>query len=300
MTTPQIGIFALGTSAHAYLEFDLRGGAQARDLVTAVADLHEPRTTLGGVNLVSGFRPQLWRDVVPDGLPAGVTGFDADISGAGGYVMPATQHDAALWIAGSAYDVVFDAAHGCIASLAPVASIAAETSGWAYRQHHDLTGFVDGTKNPSLLRAPEVALVPEGRPGAGGSVLLLQRWAHDVRDWEELPATAQEAVIGRTKPDSIELDPAPSDSHVARTDQEKFGEIFRRNVAYGSVLDHGTMFVGFCASQRPLAAMLDSMAGVGDGVRDALTKYARAMTGAYYFVPSSDAIRTFATGDDGA
>ena len=27
--------------------------------------------------------------------------------------------------------------------------------------------------------------------------------------------------------------------------------------------DHGTMFVGFSAEQRPLAAMLESMAGLG-------------------------------------
>ena len=35
-------------------------------------------------------------------------------------------------------------------------------------RYRDLTGFIDGTKNPSLLEAPDVALVPEGAPGAGG------------------------------------------------------------------------------------------------------------------------------------
>lgn len=34
--------------------------------------------------------------------------------------------------------------------------------------------------------------------------------------------------MGRTKPDSIELENKPSDSHVARTDQDEFGHIFRR------------------------------------------------------------------------
>jgi putative iron-dependent peroxidase len=62
---------------------------------------------------------------------------------------------------------------------------------------------------------------------------------------------------------------------------------------YGTVSDHGTMFVGFCAEQRPLTAMLESMAGVRDGVRDALTRYTRPLTGAYYFVPSTEAIRRF-------
>ncbi len=81
---------------------------------------------------------------------------------------------------------------------------------------------------------------------------------------------------------------------VSRTDQDRFGEIFRRNMPYGIVTDHGTMFVGFAAAQRPLQAMLESMAGLPDGVRDALTYFTRALTGAYYFVPSLQGIRRFA------
>ena len=119
--------------------------------------------------------------------------------------MPATQHDAVLWLAGAAYDVVFDEARGAIAALAPVAQVAVETSSWPYRHDRDLTGFIDGTENPSLARAPDVAVIPPGEPGAGGSVLLLQRWAHDVEAWEALPVPAQETAMGRTKHDSIEL-----------------------------------------------------------------------------------------------
>jgi putative iron-dependent peroxidase len=33
------------------------------------------------------------------------------------------------------------------------------------------------------------------------------------------------------------------------------------------------------------------MAGVGDCVRDALTRYTRPLSGAYYFVPSTEALR---------
>jgi porphyrinogen peroxidase len=298
VSTPQGGIFALGTGSHAYLEFDLLPGGDAPALVSAMANLREPRSTVGGVNLVSGFRPELWRSVAPDGLPADVAGFDRDLVGPDGYVMPATQHDAVLWLSGSSYDIVFDEARQAINALAPVTSVADETSSWPYRRFRDLTGFVDGTKNPSLLDAPAIALVPEGAPGAGGSVLLLQKWAHDVSAWESLPEAQQENVIGRTKADSTELDPLPAESHVARTDQERFGDVFRRNMPYGTVTDHGTMFVGFSSSRGPLQAMLESMAGVTDGVRDALTRYTRPLSGAYYFVPSTDAIGRFKAGDD--
>jgi porphyrinogen peroxidase len=288
MRNPQGGLFALGTSSHAYLEFDGRAPA-GRELVAAIAGLREPRTTMGGVNLVAGFRPELWRSVAPDEAPPGLEGFNAGLAGPDGFTMPATQRDAVLWLSGSAYDVVFETARATIAALGALASVAEETSSWPYKHDRDLTGFIDGTENPTLIEAPSVVLVPEGNPGAGGTVLLLQKWEHDAAAWEGLAVAEQEQVMGRTKPDSVELEDKPSTSHVARTDQDTFGHIFRRNMPYGTVTRHGTMFVGFAATQGPLIAMLESMAGVG-GERDALTLYTRPLTGAYYFVPSNEAL----------
>jgi putative iron-dependent peroxidase len=269
MTTAQGGVFALGTASHAYLEFDCVDGGDGTELVRTISSFREPRTTMGGVNLVVGFRPDLWRAVAPQDAPTDLVGFDEDICGVDGFVMPATQHDAVLWFSGSAYDVVFEAARGSIAGLRGLASLVEETSSWPYLHDRDLTGFIDGSENPTLIEAPEVAIVSQDSPGRGGTILLLQKWAHDAPAWESLT----------------------DESHVARTDQDTFGHIFRRNMPYGTVTDHGTMFVGFCAEQRPLEAMLESMAGLTTGSRDALTRYTRPITGAYYFIPSTDALR---------
>jgi porphyrinogen peroxidase len=221
--------------------------------------------------------------------PEKLAGFAEPIVGRDGFTMPATQCDALLWLAGGAYDVVFDEARAAISALDGLASVESEVSSWPYRHDRDLTGFIDGSENPSLMLAPDVALVPQGAPGAGGSVLLLQRWAHDAHAWESLPVEEQEGVIGRTKRESVELADRPETSHVARTDQDDFGEIFRRNMPWGTVTGHGTMFVGFAAEQAPLQRMLESMAGL-DGPRDELTRYATPLTGAYYFVPSLSAL----------
>src|SRR5260370_4705710 len=191
MAAPQAGIFALGTAAHAYVEVDIRAGVDGRVLVDAVAGLREPRTTMGGVNLVAGFRPELWRAVAPDEAPPDVTGFNAGIVGAGGFTMPATQHDAVLWISGSAYDVVFDVSRQAIAALAEVASVADETSSWPYHHDPDLTGLIDGNDNPTLIQAPDVAVIPESSPGAGGSILLLPKWTRDASPRASQPATLQ-------------------------------------------------------------------------------------------------------------
>jgi porphyrinogen peroxidase len=291
MFTPQAGIFALGTSSHAYLEFDVLDASKHAAFASAISAIREPRTTTGGVNFVIGFRPELWRALVPGDMPPDIEGFNHEIRGVEGFVMPATQHDALVWLSGSAYDVLFDMARTVVRDLAGLATLADETSSWPYRHDRDLTGFIDGSENPNLLDAPAAALIPEGRPGAAGSVLLLQKWKHHVAEWEALDPSQQERIMGRTKLDGVELEDKPPDSHIARTDQDEFGKIFRRNMPYGGVSDHGTMFVGFSAEQSRLTKMLESMAGLIDGTRDALTRYTQPLTGSWYFVPSVESLR---------
>ncbi len=293
MASPQTGIFALGTASHAYLEFDLLPDAEAPLAVALVAGLREPRTTIGGVNVVAGFRPELWQAVAPDAAPPGVTGFNEPVFGADGYELPATQHDVVIWLSGAAYDVVFDLSREVASALAKCARLSCELVGWPYHRDLDLTGFIDGTENPTLVEAATEVVIPPGVPGEGGSILLLQQWEHDAARWEGLPIGSQEAAIGRRKTDSAELDPKPPASHVARTDQDEFGKILRRNIAYGSLSRHGTIFVGFSAEQHRLAAMLESMAGKDGAPRDELTRFTRALTGAYYFVPSADRLAAF-------
>jgi putative iron-dependent peroxidase len=296
MALPQPGIFAVGLSSHGYLELDLVPGA-TREWVTVLADLAERETTMGATNVVVGVRPELWASVSPGTLPEGLTGFEADVVGSDGFTMPATQHDLALWFATGSYDVVFDAVVDAVRRLAPHATLARELRGWAYHRDRDLTGFEDGTENPTLGSAPEYALVPDGSPGAGGSVLLLQQWSHDPA-WLGLSDSDQEHAMGRTKPDSVELDPRPETSHVARTDQDDFGHILRRNQAYGTVTDHGTVFVGFASGKEPLHRMLESMAGVADGPRDELTRFATPLSGAYYWVPAATDLQALASPAD--
>src|SRR5438046_10060103 len=133
-------------------------------MVQAIANLRKPSMTTGGVNLVVGFRPSMWARIAPDDMPEDVKDFDQDVHGVDGYTMPATQHDLWVWVAGHAYHTVFDVAREAIAALAPVARLAAEVAGWTYKESRDLTGFIDGTENPSLSQAPEAALIYDGSP----------------------------------------------------------------------------------------------------------------------------------------
>ena len=56
MDVPQSGIFALGTPAHAYLEFDAIPGTSPAALVAAVASFADAQTMASGSEVVVGFR----------------------------------------------------------------------------------------------------------------------------------------------------------------------------------------------------------------------------------------------------
>jgi putative iron-dependent peroxidase len=90
--------------------------------------------------------------------------------------MPATQHDAVLWLSGGAYDVVFETARAAIAALGEVATVAEETSSWPYQHDRDLTGFIDGSENPTLIEAPEFAAITRSR-SAGAAGETRHRWS---------------------------------------------------------------------------------------------------------------------------
>ncbi|MBT6273746.1 MAG: Dyp-type peroxidase, partial [Chromatiales bacterium] len=137
------------------------------------------------------------------------------------------------------------------------------------------------------------AVIAAGQKGEGGRIAFTQRWVHDLPAFGARSVTEQERIIGRTKPDSIELegDAMPADSHVAKTDLSEDGvalKIYRRSAPYGSVGEHGLHFVCFATTQRRIQLQLESMFGLSaDGEHDRIIEYSTPVTGSYWFVPST-------------
>lgn len=293
-TLPQSGIFAQGTNAHHFLEFDLAPGVNATQALPSFRRLRTPDVSAGGVNLVVAFGSDAWREVAPSMAPTSLGGF-TEVVGTDGHRAPATQHDAWLWISGSNPDVTFDHARAAASAIADVTVLAAEQAGFTYHEGRDETGFVDGTANPPVRRAADAALVPLGQPGEAGSHVLAMRWVHDLDAFHRLSIDEQQRVIGRTKPLSIELsdEDKPPDAHIARVELGDDFEIFRRSVPYGTVGEHGLYFVAFSADPSRYQRMLARMFG-NDGPRDRLTDFSRPVSGGYYFAPSNAALRELA------
>ena len=101
--------------------------------------------------------------------------------------------------------------------------------GFTYHDSRDLTCFIDGTANPHGEAARDAALIANGRPGAGGAYVLSQRWVHDLGRWRALSVSDQQACIGRTKADDVELgDAAPETAHIQRVEIEEDGRELSR------------------------------------------------------------------------
>jgi len=304
MTVPQFGIFAQGTSAHEFIEFDIRPDIELPAVMRALGALRAPAVSAGGVNLVVGFGSDLWRAIDPAEAPADLGPFQA-LGSMGGHHAPATQHDFWLWINGSTRDVVFEHARAAALAVAEVAEIASDHAAFVHRDSRDLTGFIDGSANPSPLEAPAAALVPDDAAGGGGSHVLFMRWVHDLDRFEALPVADQERVIGRSKPESVEFvgELLPATAHIARVqiDDDAGTElpIYRRSVPYGSIAEHGLCFVAFSADRNRFVRMLARMFGpADDGLHDRLTDFSRPVSGAFYFAPSLTALARLA-GDEG-
>lgn len=296
MITPQNGIFAQGTHAHYFLELDIRGGIPAWRALASFRRLRAPDVSAGGVNFVLAFGPDFWRAICGAQEPADLAPFN-DIQGAGGKHVPAKQHDAWVWVNGSTPDVAFEHARAAWLAVRDVAALASEQPCFVYRDSRDLTGFVDGTANPEPLDAPNVALIPPGLPGEGGSHVLVMRWVHDLDSFHQLPITEQERVIGRSKLNNQILEESqrhPS-GHLTRVQLVEDGkelEIYRRSVPYGTIAEHGLYFVAFSADRTRFDRMLARVFGTAeDGLSDHLTDFSRPLSGAFYFAPSLTTLR---------
>ena len=198
MITPQNGIFAQGTHSHYFLELDIRPGISAPEALLSLRRLRAPDVSAGGVNFVIAFGADLWRALAPGQSPADLKPF-AEIHGADGHSAPAQQHAVWLWFNGSTPDVVFEHARRAWLAVEDIATLATEQPCFVYRDSRDLTGFLDGTANPEPLDAPNVALIPTGAPGAGGSHVLVMRWVHDLTAFHAMSQEEQEATVGRSK-----------------------------------------------------------------------------------------------------
>jgi putative iron-dependent peroxidase len=218
-----------------------------------------------------------------------------------GKVAKATQEEMLLWIHSEDKDLCWEAQYNFRTAVEGHMTVARETPTFIYRNSLDLTGFIDGTGNPEPEHQHDRAVVPDGKPGAGGSFCIAQRWVHDLSYFNSLSLEEQENVFGRTKADSKKLPVQVPTSHLSHVELHegataddstpKRGEMVRRSTPYafhdGTI---GLYFMGFCREQAPMRERMEAMYGNNGHARDAITDYSTPASGSFYFAPSVETL----------
>ena len=264
------------------LSFDLRGGEAApllRARLQRLAALLDPAAAVVGLG-----EPLL--RALGKTVP-GLRSFPA-LTGPG-CAVPSTQH--ALWVelTGGDRGTLAQRAAEVREALGDAFVLAGDLAAFKHREGRDLSGYLDGTENPRAGKAAAAALVAGAGPGLdGGSFAAVQRWRHDLAHFNALPEPERDHVIGRRLSDDEELEDAPPSAHVKRTAQESFDpEAFmvRRSLPWIEGGEQGLLFVAFVENLDRYERVLRRMAGLEDGVTDALLRFSQPQSGAYFWCP---------------
>jgi putative iron-dependent peroxidase len=209
-----------------------------------------------------------------------------------GVQVPATQQALWCWLPGNDQGLIVNRSIAIIDALSDGFQIDQIVDGFKYGDADlglDLTGYEDGTENPVGDEAIDAAFVATGGDGiAGSSFVAVQQWVHDLRHFASLPQADQDNIIGRRKSDNEELDDAPSSAHTKRTAQESFDPeafVLRRSMPFAGPEGEGLMFVAYGKSLDAYEAQLRRMAGLEDGIPDALFRFSHPVSGGYYWCP---------------
>jgi putative iron-dependent peroxidase len=298
------------TRAAIFLVLTVNRGQQRTAAVRALcADLGQlvravtARDIEGHLSAIIAFGSDVWDRLFGAPRPAELHPFREIRAGPRHAV--ATPGDILFHIRAERMDLCFELASQIMMRLGDAVTAIDEVHGFRYFDDRDLTGFVDGTENPTGADAVAATIVGAEDPAfAGGSYVIVQRYLHDLSKWDALTTEAQERIIGRTKLADIELDDAvkPTSAHNALTTIVENGEqvdILRHNMPFGKVAqgESGTYFIGYARSPQPIEQMIENMfIGRPPGNYDRLLDFTHPVTGTNFFAPSQTFLDALASG----
>ena len=211
----------------------------------------------------------------------------------------ATQHDLLIHIQSLSAMSNIALMQNVLSAFGDSITVRSEEYGYRLHEARGLDGFVDGTENPhDLADIQRIGVIDNTQPDAGGSYVLLQKYQHNLSQWQSYSLAQQEESVGRSKIDNIEFSREERHirSHLSRTNlKENSGslKIVRRSLPYGKAEGEcGLMFCAYCHTLYNLEKQLQTMFGDVDGQTDFLIeRLSKTLSGAYYFAPSVERLR---------
>ena len=273
MPTPQPGILQPLPPLSRYLVFALEPDTDVAAGLKALVELVDGDATVAGIGeaplsaigrSVPGLRP------FPPLAGPGVS-------------IPSTPAALWLWLRGDDRGELLLRGRHLEQALAPAFRLVETWDGFKHGSGRDLSGYEDGTENPEGEEAVAAAIAADG-----ASLVAVQRWEHNFSRFEAMQPEERDHCIGRRRSDNEELDDAPESAHVKRTAQESFDPeafVVRRSMPWADASAAGLMFVAFGHSLDAFEAQMRRMVGLDDGIVDALFRFTRPLSGAYFWCP---------------
>jgi putative iron-dependent peroxidase len=206
-----------------------------------------------------------------------------------GVEMPSTPAALWCWLRGEDRGELVHATYALAEDLAGCFELVEVSDAFVHREGRDLSGYVDGTENPTGAQAAAVALLRGAGAGLDGSSFVsTQIWVHDLHAFHCMDPGERDDCIGRRLEDNEEFDAAPASAHVKRTAQESYDPeafLVRRSMPWADPSGEGLVFVAFAASLDPFEAICRRMVGLEDGIVDALFRFTRPLTGSQFWCP---------------
>ncbi|WP_179400587.1 Dyp-type peroxidase [Burkholderia guangdongensis] len=281
MSDVQQGILDPIDDASRYLTFTISNADRVAATLRALRDVVDGRGAVVGIG--RSLVEHSGRSI--DGLSA-----FPEIA-ANGLSVPSTPADLWVWLRSDDRGDVTLRARAIERALAPAFALQDAVDGFRYGRDgsdRDLSGYEDGTENPTGDDALETAFVAgQGAGRDGASFVVVQQWLHDFAKMEATSAD-MDNVIGRRRSDNEELDDAPESAHVKRTAQESFEPeafMLRRSSPWSDARRAGLYFIAFAHSFRAFEVQMRRMLGLDDGIVDGLFRFTQPLTGAYFWCP---------------
>jgi porphyrinogen peroxidase len=275
----QPGILAPLSAFGRSLSFRLKPSVDPRPALRRLQDAFDPSWGVVG-----------WGEPLVRSLGASIAGLRTFPSLSGpGCSVPSTQQ--ALWILLRAEErsATFDRSQDVLAMLEEAFEPVDALDTFQYQGGRDLTGYEDGTENPSPEDSVQVAIIgSEALNLAGSSFVAVQRWQHDLQSFHAHTRQECDAMIGRQRDSNEEIDDAPDSAHVKRSAQESFDPeafLVRRSMPWVSGDRQGLEFISYGRSLDAFEQILRRMVGLEDDIVDALFRFSKPLTGGYYWCP---------------
>ncbi len=287
------------TDAAIFLVVTVQPGGEpvVRDLLEDMSALQRTvgfRLPAAQLSCVTGIGSELWDRLFAGPRPAQLHRFRSWQGPK--HTAPSTPGDLLFHIRAGQMDVCFELASKISVALGEAGEVVDETHGFKYFDERDLLGFVDGTENPTGALAEAHTLVgDEDEEFAGGSYVMVQKYVHDLPAWNALKVEEQEAAIGRTKLDNVEIKDKAPNSHVElNTVEDEDGNelrILRDNMPFGSIKEgeFGTYYIAY-ANDPDVPELLLRRMFLGDpyGTYDRILDFSTAITGSLFYAPTAD------------